>query len=56
MPITKHNFIVKDVITLILGEHFILHKKVDQSVVDIAKDVTANKTDYTKKNKPRSNK
>jgi acetolactate synthase-1/2/3 large subunit len=52
MPVTKHNFIVKDVteLAVTLRRAF----KIAQSgrpgpvLVDIAKDVTANKTEYTK--------
>lgn len=52
MPVTKHNFIVKDVNNL--AETLRRAFKIAQSgrpgpvLVDIAKDVTANKTEYTK--------
>ncbi len=52
MPITKHNFIVKDVKDLagILRRAFSIAKKGRPGpvLVDIAKDVTANKTNYVK--------
>jgi len=50
-PITKHNFIVKDVSDLakILRRAFTIARKgrPGQVLVDIPKDVTANKTEYT---------
>jgi len=52
MPVTKHNFIVKDVNNL--AETLRRAFEIAQSgrpgpvLVDIAKDVTANKTEYTK--------
>lgn len=52
MPITKHNFIVKDVNKLadIIRKAFIIAKsgRPGPVLVDIAKDVTANKAEYTK--------
>ena len=52
MPITKHNFIVKDVNDLAhtIRRAFNIAKKGRPGpvLVDIAKDVTANKTEYTK--------
>ena len=50
MPITKHNFIVKDVIQLAdtIRRAFAIAKKGRPGpvLVDVTKDVTANKTDY----------
>lgn len=52
MPITKHNFIVKDVNKLAdtIRKAFIIAKsgRPGPVLVDIAKDVTANKAEYTK--------
>lgn len=52
MPITKHNFIVKDVNdlahTIRRAFHIAQKGRPGPVLVDIAKDVTANKTDYTK--------
>lgn len=56
MPITKHNFIVKDVEKLAdtLRRAFLIAQtgRPGPVLVDIAKDVTANKTEYIKKEKP----
>lgn len=53
MPITKHNYIVSDVDKLAdtLREAFFVAKsgRPGPVLVDITKDVTANKTEYTKK-------
>ncbi len=53
MPITKHNFIVKDVDKLadILRKAFLIAQtgRPGPVLVDIAKDVTANKAEYIKK-------
>ncbi|MDF2801767.1 MAG: acetolactate synthase, large subunit, biosynthetic type [Anaerocolumna sp.] len=53
MPITKHNFIVKDVDKLadILRKAFLIAKtgRPGPVLVDIAKDVTSNKGEYVKK-------
>lgn len=52
MPITKHNFIVKDVNdlanTIRRAFHIAQKGRPGPVLVDIAKDVTANKTHYTK--------
>lgn len=52
MPITKHNYIVKDVNDLakIIRRAFVIAKsgRPGPVLVDIAKDVTANKTEYVK--------
>ena len=51
MPITKHNFIVKDVTRLadVIREAFFIARsgRPGPVLVDITKDVTANKTEYT---------
>ena len=51
MPITKHNFIVKDVQNLQIrsGVHLRSHRQDvrDRFLVDIPKDITAAKTEYT---------
>lgn len=56
MPITKHNFIVKDVDKLadILRKAFLIAQtgRPGPVLVDIAKDVTANKAEYVKKEIP----
>lgn len=53
MPITKHNFIVKDVRDLAdtIRKAFVIAKKGRPGpvLIDIPKDVTANKTEYKKK-------
>ncbi len=53
MPITKHSFIVKDVTKLAdtIRKAFMIAKtgRPGPVLVDITKDVTANKTDYNKK-------
>jgi acetolactate synthase-1/2/3 large subunit len=53
MPITKHNFIVKDIENLAdtLRKAFVIAKsgRPGPVLVDITKDVTANKYEYTKK-------
>ena len=53
MPITKHSFIVKDVTKLAdtIRKAFMIAKtgRPGPVLVDITKDVTANKTEYTKK-------
>ncbi|ROR25285.1 acetolactate synthase large subunit [Mobilisporobacter senegalensis] len=53
MPITKHNFIVKDVEKLAdtIRRAFVIAKtgRPGPVLVDITKDVTANKAEYTKK-------
>lgn len=56
MPVTKHNFIVKDVAQL--ADTFRKAFQIAQTgrpgpvLIDIAKDVTANKTEYTKVTPP----
>lgn len=56
MPVTKHNFIVKDVSELAdtLRRAFLIAQtgRPGPVLVDIAKDVTANKTEYTKVTPP----
>ena len=53
MPITKHNFIVKDVKDLAdtIRKAFVIAKSGRPApvLIDIPKDVTANKTEYQKK-------
>ena len=53
MPITKHNFIVKDVKNLAdtIRKAFVIAKSGRPApvLIDIPKDVTANKTEYQKK-------
>lgn len=57
MPITKHNFIVKDVNKLaeVLRKAFLIAQtgRPGPVLVDIAKDVTANKAEYVKKEIPK---
>jgi acetolactate synthase I/II/III large subunit len=57
MPITKHNFIVKEVDKLadILRKAFLIAQtgRPGPVLVDIAKDVTANKAEYVKKEIPK---
>lgn len=52
MPITKHNFIVKDVTKLadVIRKAFVIAKegRPGPVLIDITKDVTANTTDYVK--------
>lgn len=59
MPITKHNYIVKDVkdLAATIRKAFVIAKKGRPGpvLIDIPKDVTANKTDY-KAEKPESQK
>lgn len=53
MPITKHNYIVKDIDKLAdtIRRAFVIAKtgRPGPVLIDITKDVTANKTEYTKK-------
>lgn len=59
MPITKHNYIVKDVTKLAdtLRRAFVIAQtgRPGPVLVDIAKDVTANKAEYTKASIPQIN-
>ena len=52
MPITKHNYIVKDVANLAdtIRKAFVIAKsgRPGPVLIDIPKDVTANKTEYIK--------